>query len=62
MKEKKERRKRRAQSKFSCLILSTVRRINETLEKYFTLEQLKVFIYNHFASLGCVYLGVAPIP
>ena len=48
--------------KFSCLIFLTVRRVNGTLGIYFTIEFIRAFVYKSYASLGCDYLGAAPIP
>ena len=42
--------------------MSTVRRINETLRVYFTLEELNVFIYMCLDLLSRVHLGATPIP
>ena len=39
-----------------------MRRVNGTLGVYFTIKKLRVFVYKHFASLCCGYLGAAPIP
>ena len=55
-------RERRTKLKFLHAIFSTVRRINGTLEVYFTLEYLRVSftsVLHHFAD---EYLGVAPMP
>ena len=48
-------------SKSSHSIFLNVRRINQTPGVYFTLEYLRVFIYQGFSSLCCDYLEVAPI-
>ena len=56
------REKNEQNQNFPIAFFSTVRRVNGTLRVYFTLEQLKLFIYNSFASLYCGYLGAAPIP
>ena len=59
-KRKKERKKNKF--KISCSLFLTVRRINETLGVYFTLQYLRIFIYKSFASFWCVYVEAAPIP
>ena len=63
MRKKKNKRKnyeRHNKMIFSHLILSTVRRINETLGVDFIVKFLRVFIYKCFESLCYVYLGAAP--
>ena len=62
MHDRKERRKRRAESKFSCLFFLTMRRIKGTLGVYFTLKQLRVFTCKSFVSLCCGYLGADLVP
>ena len=54
--EKKEQNK-----KILHLIFLTVTRINDTLEVYFTLEELRVFIYK-FSLHCCGNLRVVSIP
>ena len=51
---------RRTKSHFSLAIFLTVGRINESLEVYFVLELLRVFIYKSFASLCCGFLEAVP--
>ena len=53
-KNKKERKKR-TESKFSCSIFSTVRRMNGTLGVYFAFEHLRCFICKSFISL-CLFI------
>ena len=60
--KKERRRKTKLKKKFSHQIFLTVRRSNGTMELYFTLEKLRVFIYKSFMSFHCVYHGAASIP
>ena len=57
----KEKKEKEEKITFSLLAFSTVRRNNEALWIYVTLEYLRDFIYKSYPSLCCVYLGPAPI-
>ena len=58
----KRKKEKENKIEISCLLFSTMRKINITLRVYFALQYLSVFFYKNFASLCCGYLGAVPIP
>ena len=62
MREREVQKKEQNKIEIFIFDFSTVRTINETLGVYFTLEQLRVFVYKSFASPNCVYFGAGSIP
>ena len=60
--EEEEEERRWTKSKFSCLFFSAFVWVSRTLGAFFTIEQQRLLLCEHFVWLCCGFYKVAPIP